>query len=127
MNDAQSIFVDKFYEMNVEDDELLSTGDKLRNGMVVLLEDSMMRGDPNQDRELSGYDLERLREVNRWCVVSDIEVTRRWQEDDMGRVIGETSPLISFVATYPDGTKKKRRYDSSYAWFVKKFSMEGED
>ena len=45
------MYVDRFYEMDPEFDDLIF-GSDLREGMVVLLEDSMFRGDP----ELMGVD-----------------------------------------------------------------------
>lgn len=114
---TSSIFVDKFYEMDPEFEDLLSHGKHLQNGMIVLLEDSLMREETTSRND---YAAERMREVNRWCEVSQLEIIRRYDYDDqMGSVIAESAPLISFIAIYSDGTKKKRRYDSSYAWIVK--------
>ena len=115
-----SLFVDKFYEMDPQFEDLLPDGTYLQDGMVVLVEDSFIRADPSNDNK---YEIERARETNRWATVSHIKVMKRWEHDDMGRVLGESSPLVSFVATYGDGTKKKRSYDASYAWIVKLDSM----
>ena len=128
MNTA--LFVDKFYEMNPETDDLLAEGTELENGMIVLLEDSLMREDPERvDSTALGtrYQQERLREVNRWCEVMNFKVQRRFEHDDMGSVLTEVDPLVEFVALYSDGTKKKRRYAASYAWIVKKDSIPGND
>lgn len=123
MEQTQGIFVSKFYEMDPQFEDLVPSGTLLQNGMMVLLEDSMMRADPatlNSSSETHNrYEGERAREVNRWCEVTHLEVRKRFDYDDIGAVIGESSPIISFVAVYFDGTKKKRRYDASYAWLVK--------
>lgn len=106
------------YDMNPQTEDLISSGDKLENGMVVLLESSLVKeslsalGRPGLGSE---YALNRLKENNRWCEVTELQVTPRYGETN--------SPLISFVAVYADGTKRKRSYDASYAWFVKKDSL----
>lgn len=102
-------YVSKFYVMEPQHDDLVF-GDALREGMIVLLEDSLMRQDMNY--VTSGYDLERADEVNRWCVVLDLKVIPR-----------DGSPLVRFVGEYEDGTKKVRTYDASFGWLVKKVSM----
>ena len=111
--DAQAPFVSKFYEMDPEFDDLLPSGLYLRDGMVVLLEDHLLRGD--EDRADSKWELARLREVNRWCEVSHVVVTPRHGD--------ASGPLVEFIGTYPDGTKRKRAYAASYAWLVRKFSV----
>jgi hypothetical protein len=116
------IYMDKHYAMNPEFDDLLPEGTDLKDGMIVLLEDSMMRGDVDRATR-DKYEFERVSEVNQWCTVSNIKITQRWERDDMGRVLSEGSPLVSFIATYPDGVKRKRTYDASYAWLVKKASI----
>lgn len=120
-----TVFVDKFYEMDPQFEDLIPEGTQLRDGMIVLLEDSTLRSDP--DALLSKYDEERMREVNRWCTVSELTVRRRFDRNEMGDVIDEASPLISFIAIYADGTKKKRTYDASYAWIVKLESISQTD
>lgn len=110
--DTQPAFVPKFYEMDPEVDDLLPDGTCLRDGMVVLIEDSLIRAD--EERADSKWELARLREVNRWCEVSHVLITPR---HDGSR------PLIQFIGIYPDGTKRKRTYDSSYAWLVRLFSI----
>ena len=117
---STSLFVSKFYEMDPQFEDLLANGKDLKDGMIILLEDSMFRGDPDST---SPYEQEKVREINRWCTVSQVNIQRRFDTDELGRVIQEASPLVSFVATYGDGVKKKRSYDSSYAWIVKLESM----
>ncbi len=108
---TESLYVDRFYVMDPEFDDVLFSGAELREGMVVLLEDPLMRGD--LDRQ-DVYSRNRRDECNRWCVVERLEVRPR---PEFG------SPLVRFLARYPDGTKRLRSYDASYGWIVKKGSM----
>lgn len=117
-----SLFVEKFYEMDPQFEDLLPNGTHLKDGMVVLLEDSLHRADPSRINE-NPYEAEKARAVNRWATVSHVEVIQRWERNDHGEVIGGYSPLVTFVATYGDGTKKKRSYDASFAWIVKLDSL----
>jgi hypothetical protein len=121
---TQTMFVDKFYVMDPEFDDLLNTGAELKDGMIVLIEESMSKTNLEflnvVDSASYQYDYNRALENNRWCTVSQVSIRRRYDYDQYGAVIGESSPLISFIAIYADGTKRKRTYDSSYAWFVKK-------
>jgi len=119
-NDAQSVFVDKDFVMNPEDDDLLFDGTMLKPGMVVLLESSLMKGSPS-DLD-SPWSKNHYLENNRWCEVLRVEVRRRFDRDENDRVVS-SSPLVSFMARYPDGTLAKRTYDASFAWYVKKFSI----
>lgn len=102
-----SKFVEKYYEMDPKTVDLLANGSKLKNGMVVLIEDFMTREDPENQKHDSEdyrkYTYQRLLENNRWAKVSDLRVK---------------NGLVEFVATYIDGTKKHRRFAESYAWFV---------
>lgn len=103
-------YVDKFYEMDPETEDLIR-GDELRNDMVVVIEDGMLRADTEHLR--SRYDSERARANNRWCTVSSIR--RRYTGDD--------NAIVSFIGVYEDGVKKERSFSESYCWIVKKDSM----
>lgn len=124
MNDTQSLFVERDYVMSPEDDDLLFSGTDLKEGMVVLIESSSMKGGP-EDLNTT-YAKKRYLEANRWCTVLRVEIRERVDRDQNGRTI-PISPLVSFLAEYPDGTKTKRSYDASYAWYVKKFSLPAEN
>jgi len=106
-----SQFVPMHYQMDPTTDDLLANGRLLRNGMVVLVEDSIIRQDVRRldVEEVSPYDLERALEANRWATVTEIE----FRYDD----------LVKFVAVYEDGSKKIRRYNVSYGWLVKLDSL----
>ena len=96
------VFVDRFYEMNPESEDLIS-GDQLQNGLVVLIEDSMVREDPER-ADTSAYSMKRLRENNQWCRVTSL------------RLHGD---LVSFIGVYEDGVKRPRTFNQSYYWIVK--------
>ena len=95
-------FVDRFYEMNPESEDLLA-GDELENGLIVLIEDSMVREDASR-AEFDAYAMKRLRENNQWCRVTSL---RRHGD------------LVSFVGVYEDGVKRPRTFNQSYYWIVK--------
>lgn len=88
--------------------EDLIRGERLGDGMVVLIGDHMMREDPDQEN-LSPHQGVRLRENNRWCLVTDLRFTNR-----------HDNSLVDFIGVYADGTKTGRRYSDSYLWLVKK-------
>lgn len=117
----ETLFVPRDFVMDPEDDDLLFDGTHLKPGMVVLLEDSSLRGDPAE--AINRYNKVRILESARWCTVLLVNVRPRYEHDQYGSVIGPMSPLVEFLAEYPDGTKAKRSYDASYAWYVKKFSI----
>ena len=108
----QSLYVSRFYEMDPTFDDLVA-GPDLRDGMVVLIEDHLMRGDVDRatgssDQHAASYEMARVRENNRWCTVT--RLTHR----------GE---LVHFVGEYADGTKAPRTYNEAYYWLVKRASM----
>ena len=111
-----SMFVDKFYEMDPQFEDLLPDGSYLKEGMVVLLEDSMFRAD-SERVEANPYEAEKMREANRWCRVTHLEIGNRY----------DPNPLIKFIAVYGDGVKKKRVYNVSFAWIVKIDSIPQEE
>lgn len=131
-----TMFVDKFYEMIPEFDQLLPRGTMLEDGMVVLIGDSIARANLRHLEKLESgerthihtspeYERDKAREYNRWCTVSDIQIIPRWWTNEYGEVVGERSPMIAFVGTYGDGTKRKRNCDSDFPWLVKKDSLPG--
>lgn len=103
----QNLYVSRHYVMDPEHEDLLWSGADLRVGMVVLIEDELLRGDPGSSDD---YNKSRADEANRWCTVERIELSNSGQ-------------LVTFLATYGDGTKRKRAYAASYAWLVKLASM----
>ncbi len=95
------------HRIMVPEFEDLCYGTDLKNGMFVLLEDALIKGDP--DRIDSDYDKMKLMETNRWCEITNYTLMPR----------GADSPLISFIGLYSDGTKLPRIYDASYCWIIK--------
>lgn len=85
------------FQMNPKTEDLMGSGNGLRTGMVVLVED--MRFSVTSDR----YD-----EANQWCLVQ--EITRPYSQNP---------DVVSFIAVYQDGHKCKRTYNQSYAWYYK--------
>lgn len=104
-----STITGRFYTMNPATEDVIR-GSKLEEGMVVLIEDSILKGDPERafKNDPSGFGTKRVLEVNRWCKVTDLEV-----END----------IVSFIGLYHDGTKQERRYNQSYCWIVKRDSL----
>lgn len=100
------------YTMDPETEDLIY-GDKLENGMVVMIEASLVRGSVDST---SKYEQERALTANRWCEVTELRVRPRYGEEG-------PDPLIKFIGLYADGTKRERTYSGGYCWFVKKDSL----
>lgn len=97
--------VDVSFSMNPVTDDLIR-GDKLEEGMIVLLEDSMFRVPLKKpESELYDFEVVKRRQGQRWCRVTDLRNHHN---------------LTSFVGLYADSTKEARTYNENYYWFVKK-------
>jgi hypothetical protein len=118
---AQTQFVSKFYQMNPETDQLVTSGYGLLGGMVVLLESESVR-ENTKWMDTSEHVMDRALEANRWCTVSEISFhdTYVYPEGGHRYKIGQ---VVQFVATYEDGTQRVRKYGVTYAWLVKKNSI----
>lgn len=119
MSNGVTVFMDfepMDYVMNPETDDLIR-GDKLREGMIVLLESVSMRRDAENfaDPKTRPYDRQRSLETSRWCTVTDMHTS-----SGDGRV-------MSFIGLYADGTKFERMYNESFCWFVKLDSIPKEE
>ena len=96
----------------------LTTGDKLQNGMIVVVEDRNFRENPERlspeyparkDGFVpSEYDRARVAETARWALVTDLKY----------RPNGPKSEIVSFTAIYADGTMRSRSCDISIKWAV---------
>ncbi len=95
------------HRIMVPEFEDLCYGTDLKNGMIVLIEDSLVKGDPEHID--SDYSKMRLMEANRWCEVTNFRIIPRVED----------SPLIKFIGLYSDRTKLPRTYDASYCWIMK--------
>lgn len=107
-----SLYVDQHYVAQSEFEDILF-GEDLRDGMIVLIEDSLMRADLGHLS--SHYDRARAEECNRWCEVSRLRF-----------VANPQSPMVRFVGQYPDGTMRVRTYGASHAWIVKRQPSSGD-
>ena len=96
------MYLDKYYEMDPNTDDLLFDGTLLRNDMIVVVGDEQFRGDTTA--EMTPSNAERIKMFNRWCMVSNLVVGRE---------------QIAFIATYDDGTKRKIVCDVRWPWLVK--------
>lgn len=99
-------FVERYYQMNPETEDMLPNGGAIRNGMIVLI------ADPDQrvivKEAFLDWELDRALVRNRWAKVS--------------HVMRDNSSVV-FIAEYEDGTKKQRMVSFRSAWLVKKASM----
>lgn len=97
----------------------LVTGDHLMEGMIVVVEDKMIRRNPNvlspeyPDRARgfvpSEYDRASVEEQSRWALVTDLD---------------KRGEIIKFTAIYSDGTMRSRSYNKSIKWAaLKEFEM----
>jgi hypothetical protein len=104
--------------MDPETDDLIR-GLDLENDMVVLLEDTVCRENPESHlkedhTECDSHTCIRILQSARWCKVTQLE--RRRGND-----------LLSFIGVYHDGTKRSRIYNQSFYWFVKLDSIPKKD
>lgn len=112
------------FAMNPETEDLLPDGTYLREGMVVLIEGNIVSGNPERLAKMTeddpGYSYEKARcdESNRWAKVTHLKLRSMYDSNDQ---------LVTFIAVYADGTKRKRTYNESYAWFVKLDSIPEEE
>lgn len=101
-------FVEKYYEMKPEFEELIWNGRELRNGMTVLLGSPDLRIEI--EHEMYNDDLDRAKECNRWCEIGGVELAGN---------------RVTFIATYLDQTQRKRFVPIEAPWLVKSDSIPG--
>jgi hypothetical protein len=110
----------KGYIMDPRDTDLIR-GRELEDGMIVLLEDSLMREEPTCTEDADhkcGSRCYRAFKTSRWCKISKLEKNRNY---------GGDSRLVSFVGEYADGSKSSHTYNVSYFWYVKLDSIPKKD
>lgn len=106
------VYVDRFYIMNPETDELLIDGNELNNDMVVLIECNWMRPSLNHANRCDvGY--WSARKYNRWCTVTQLRYVDLETPD----------PIVVFIGVYSDGSKAKFEIPIDFAWYVRLNSM----
>lgn len=104
----QSVIVPQEYMQNLEEDNYLSNGRHLKNGMVVLIAEGNMRRDIDLGTA-SSFMLGEVLKKNRWCTISEVSFTQLF---------------VSFVGTYDDGLKIKwDGYSQNHPWLIKKDSV----
>ncbi len=108
---TESAFVDRYYEMDPETEDVLDNGTLIVDGMKVLVEDPTYRVDI--EKHLSTAEVVRARMRNRWATVEGSKVF----------VDAGEKPLLTFVGVYEDGVKRKWSIPTSYAWIVKTDSI----
>lgn len=106
---ATAEYVDTYYEMNPETEDILLEGTLLVDGMKVLIEGPEFRESITEHMESA--DISRARMRNRWCVVDQVKT-------ELNNGLN-----ISFIGVYEDGTKRKWTVPADYAWIVKKDSV----
>jgi hypothetical protein len=99
--------VNKFYEMDPETDTLLFDSTSLVDGMMILAANPEDRAD-NPGEHTTPLRTDLAREKNRWCIISDIAYEK---------YEGETR--VSFIATYRNGSKRKRTCETTTPWLVR--------
>lgn len=106
-----SEYVDEYYEMDPETEDLLDNGTLIMDGMVVLAENPTSRTSvPTED---SGP-----------AKVTDARMRNRWAKVENSKVYNDQNgTMLSFVAVYEDGVKRKRTCTVGHAWLVKKDSV----
>lgn len=103
---ANSQFVDKYYEMDPVTEDLLDNGSLVVDGMKVLIEDPQFRAEITNI--MKPEQISKARMTNRWATVEQSKVRDR---------------ILSFVAVYGDGIKRKVVHPVDLAWLAKKDSI----
>jgi hypothetical protein len=98
------------YRMNPAEDVILF-GEDIREGMVVLIEDRVMR------HSYSGGEEEQLRKQR------FRKVTRLRREPIAPAEGYESGALLTFIGEWVDGYQEIHRYNVSHGWLVKKDSI----
>lgn len=119
----ETMFVDQYYVMDPEFEDLLPGGMDLKEGMVVLIGDSTHRMDIPHAILKGGWFLESARKDNRWCTVTNLEVETHHEYDRRTGELVRSFPVVTFIGVYGDGTKYKRSFDMNIPWLVKKDSI----
>lgn len=121
--DIPSDYVPRNWLPSISDTVVLS-GELLKEGMVVLIMDSLLREDPPKAFEEtdaepryqpSDHSIRRAKTTSRWALVLNPQVR---------------NDCVYFTAVYADGSMASRRYNVDYTWAAQKrwhFSADKED
>lgn len=107
---AQLISIDYLLDPTTED--IAFSGDELKEGMIVLIENVLSRyytGTPLEN--LSTGDRHRHLTSSRWCKIERLDTSGQFTR---------------FIGVYADGSKCVRSYPKSCAWIVKLNSASAE-
>lgn len=107
VHETESEFVEKYYEMDPETEDLLDNGTLVIPGMKVLIESPSGRQTIYDG--MTEDEIAEARVTNRWATVVSSKVHRGGD--------------LSFIALYDDGVKRKVVEDVQAAWLVKKDSI----
>lgn len=114
-----SIIVPVDYLSNIKEETLLFFSDKLRPGMVVLVEPPKYR-DWNESKIDKLQPNERIAALHtmRWCRIEEIETFTA------PRILSRSSqPRVRLLVCYADGSQTTREYDHRVGWYVKNASI----
>lgn len=103
-------FVSKYYEIDPVTEDVLHNGTLVIDDMKVLIETSSIRVEIQAN--MTEGELYAARTYNRWATVTESKV----------KTIHDQA-VLTFVALYDDGTKRKITQDANLAWIVKKDSI----
>lgn len=95
--------VDRTYTRKPKFEKLIP-GTELEDGMVVLLAPAMLKWPIEHRQERDFRDFEEVLKTNRWCTVSELEIT-----------LG----VVSFIGVYEDGRKCHRSMPTDIFWLSK--------
>ncbi len=108
--------------------EELIRGEDLRNGMVVLTAEPLLRGDIEASGFLGDHYRQTALEGGRWCRVSDLRTKPRYESVAApgGFMTNErvlAGMVVDFFAEYSDGSKRHRKLSTDHAWYVQLSSL----
>lgn len=95
------------YKNDPETEDLIF-GSELQEGMVVLIEATTLRDNPEGANLDSPYTRHRLDQNSRWCKITKLL-----------RNSIHSSEVVTFIGVYADGTKMSRTFAVGNCWFVK--------
>lgn len=106
----QTEFVDKYYEMDPETEDVLHNGTLVVDDMKVLVESPMHREVIHEN--MDSANIYNAKTKNRWATVEQSKVALHGNQH-----------VLTFIAVYDDGVKRKIVHGVEFAWLVKKDSI----
>ena len=102
-------YVDRYYQMDPETEDMVPSGDRLKNGMRVLIAQPSLRENVVPERLAQPDNVANAQVWNRWCIVTHVTT---W-----------SNSRVTFVGIYDNGVKLPRNVENQEAWIVKKDSI----